>query len=307
MANQPYRLTDKELDLVNLSLLGDFARGHDARLFTDYWFNGWLFDYKIEPPWQLRVHHAKQTQIVIIGGAGSGKTVFKGISAAVWAASTHHFKFMNVAPTQYQSRQMFDAIMSRAEGTRFTRLIAKSVEKPYPKIVLRHSGIGESTLEFMSTDKNANKILSFEGDWINYDEGGLDDELDQTLPRLSTRLRGSIHGRSRLGRFSLTTNPHINPQLYYLFDMAEADPEHCLSVLVKTRSNKNITDEQIRQMVSHITDERERERWLDGRRPEGAGKEFPDSLVSLCQDAGLDDIMQAARELQESLWTGEMA
>ena len=286
-----YSLSDSERLLIETSLEYDFDNGHDARLFTDYWFGGWVFDHNIDPPWQIACHHAKQTQIVLIGGTGSGKTVFAGMSAFCWAATTHHFKFLDVAPTQFQARQMYDAVVTRIEGTRAARIVTKTIEKPYPKITVAHDGIGVSTLEFMSTDKNANTILSGEGDFVNYDEAGLDEELDQTMIRLSTRLRGSIHDRPRLGRMQLTTNPHINPWLYFLFDMADDDPDNCLSVLVKSRQNKNITPAQLRQMTSHIPED-ERDQWLEGARPEGQGKEFPQNLIDMCQDPGLNEIMR---------------
>ena len=292
MPRQIHKLSPAESEII--------ARSQDdARYFTDFYFDGWLFDDNITPEWQLKVHHAKQKEITVIGGIGSGKSLAIGMSAAVWCATTHSFKFMGVAPTLYQAAQMFQMILERAEGNRFERFIWKTVSKPYPKITLKHSGIKTSTLEFMSAADDANRILAWEGDWINVDEAGLLDNIDETIIRLGTRLRGNIRGRSRLGRLSLTTNPHVNPQLYYRFDLAKEMPEAYLSVQVPTQSNKNITDEQIESLVRRIP-EHERDRWLKGDRPEGEGREFPMALVEPCEDDGLDAIMHRGLNLEEA-------
>ena len=185
---------------------------------------------------------------------------------------------------------MYQILVELIENHRIERFVWKIISKPYPKIVLKHSGIGTSSLEFMSAADDANRILSWEGDWINIDEAGLLDNLDDTIVRLGTRLRGTVHGRARLGRLSLTTNPHVNPQLYYRFDLGEDNPDEYLSMKVSTRSNKNITDDQLKALINRIP-ERERDRWLDGDRPEAEGREFPASLVDPCEDEGLDEIM----------------
>jgi hypothetical protein len=159
---------------------------------------------------------------------------------------------MAVSPTLYQSEQMYQILVELIENHRIERFVWKIISKPYPKIVLKHSGIGTSSLEFMSAADDANRILSWEGDWINIDEAGLLDNLDDTIVRLGTRLRGTVHGRARLGRLSLTTNPHVNPQLYYRFDLGEDNPDEYLSMKVSTRSNKNITDDQLKALINRI-------------------------------------------------------
>jgi len=286
-----HRLTEAEQEIIAKSR-------DDGRYFTDYFFGGWVFDHNIDPPWQLRFHHAPEPELTVIGGIGSSKTTAVGMSAATWSATTRSFKFMNVAPTLYQSVQMFEIILANAEGNRFDTLVFKAISKPYPKIVLKFrvgNTTNTSSLEFMSAADDANRILSWEGDWINIDEAGLLDDLDETIVRLGTRLRGTVKGRARLGRLSLTTNPHVNSQLYYRFDLAQDMPDEYLSIQASTRSNKNITERQLESLIRRIP-EHERERWLEGTRPEGAGKEFPLSLVEGCEDEGMDALMERGIE-----------
>src|SRR3970282_1982727 len=89
-----------------------------------------------------------------------------------------------------------------------------------------------STMEFMSMDKQASKIFSWRGDWINLDEAALIDQLDQALMNLSTRLTGKTsRGREFLGRMSLMTNPWDNESagpVYYFYALAIGNPERAL-------------------------------------------------------------------------------
>lgn len=289
MPRRVYKLTDSEKEIMRLSV-------QDGSVFTRYWFGGWDFDYKIDPAWQKQVHHASQSQIVIIAGAGAGKTGSTGISAATWAATTFGFKFMNLAPTLNQARLMMDYILEKARGNPFEKLIYNTSSKQDDlKIVLRHDLIGESTLLFKSAADLSDRVLGFEMDWIHIDEFGLLKDIAETMPRLVTRMRGSVtvgeQTRERVGRISMTSNPHINPEMYYLYDMAKEDPE-CLSLTISARTNGNVTNRQIKNMLRNIPKE-DHERWIDGERPEGESEHFPPKLVSRCEDLGLDEIMDA--------------
>lgn len=287
MVAKPYVMTPSEVEILN--------RGaEDPNIITDYFFRakgetrGWLFDDNFAPEgaWQKTVHHAEQTDIVLIGGFGTGKTLGVGMSASVWAATTPSFKFLNVAQKAWQAKQMYDHILLAAQGTPFERLIAEKPRRPFPKIIIRYvieDFLVESSLEFMSADKNATGILSWEGDWINVDEAGLLDNLEDIITALGSRLRGSVRGRPRLGRMSLTSNSWDNAYLWYYFDMAQDDPENYLSIISATRHNNNVTQKQLDKMMARIP-ENERERWLNGARPEGKGSFFSKEHVYACED-----------------------
>jgi len=298
---QETTLTPSEIEILQKS-------GEDPSLFTDYFFrpygeeHGWRFDENFTPEgaWQKSMHVAEQRDITIIGGFGTGKTVGFGMSGTVWATITRDFRFLDVAPKAWQAKLMYDAILINARNTRFSELIWEKPRKPHPKIVIRYK-IGkvlyESTLEFMSADKDATGILSWEGDWLHIDEAGLLDNLEEVIINAGSRLRGAVRGRSRLGRFSMASNSWDNFYLWYYFDQAAADPENFLSIVVSSRHNKNITPMQLARMLARIPVD-ERPRYIEGMRPEGRGWYFSKEKIYDCEDpmAGAVIEAQAASE-----------
>lgn len=279
-------LTPTEIEICNQ------AR-EDPSLFTEYFFapreggSGWRFDDNFDEngAWQETVHSASQKDITVIGGFGTGKTMGIAMSACVWSTLTSDFQFLNVGPTAWQAKQMYNIIKRTSRNTRFEDLIWKAPMRPYPQVELRYR-IGavefRSTMEFMSADKDATNILSWEGDWINIDEAGLLDNLEEVITSLGSRLRGTIRGRERLGRFSMTSNSWDNFHLWYYFDQASADPDHFLSIVVSSRHNHNVTDEQLNRMLMRIPED-ERKRFIDGTRPEGRGNFFNKDAVYSCE------------------------
>ncbi len=279
-------LTPTEIKICEQSL-------DDPDLFTDYFFrpygedHGFKFDanFDEEGKWQKLVHSASQKDITVIGGFGTGKTLGIAMSACVWSTLTADFKFLNVAPKAWQAQQMYDLILLNSRNTRFEDLIWEKPRRPHPKITLRYkigAAIFESSMEFMSADKDATGILSWEGDWLNIDEAGLLDNLEEVIINVGSRLRGTVRGRSRLGRFSMTSNSWDNFYLWYYFDQAVSDPDNFLSLVVSSRHNHNITEEQLRRMVARIPED-ERQRFIDGTRPEGRGNFFDKQSVYACE------------------------
>lgn len=273
----------------------------DPDIFTDYFFRpygeeqGWRFDenFDDEGKWQKIVCLAAQTDITVIGGFGTGKTLGIAMSACFWSCLATDFKFLNVAQKQWQAKQMYDFILLQARNTRFEDLIWEKPRKPHAKIVIRFK-IGkvlyESSMEFMSVDRDATGILSWEGDWINVDEAGLLDNLEEVIINVGSRMRGVVRGRERLGRFSMTSNSWDNFHLWYYFDNAVADPENFLSLMVATRQNRNVTPRQYARMLSRIP-EADRDRFLEGTRPEGKSVFFQKAAVVACEQPLLDEIV----------------
>lgn len=283
---QEASLTPAEIEICRQAL-------EDPSIFTDYFFRpfgepkGWRFDenFDEEGKWQKTVHSAAQTDITVIGGFGTGKTMGIAMSACVWSVLTSDFKFLNVAPKAWQAQQMYDLILLNARNTRFEDLIWEKPRRPHPKITIRFkigAVVYESSLEFMSADRDATGILSWEGDWLNIDEAGLLDNLEEVIINVGSRLRGTVRGRTRLGRFSMTSNSWDNFHLWYRFDMAASSPEDFLSIVVSSRHNRNVTEEQLRKMLARIPED-ERERFIDGTRPEGRGSFFSKDSVYECE------------------------
>ena len=294
-------LTPSEIEIIKQSR-------RDPNVFTEYFFRtdhtpGFIFDYKFMPEgaWQKKLHFAKQKDITVIGGFGTGKTVGVGMSATTWAATTTDFKFLNVAPKAWQAKLMYDSIIEAARDTRFEDMIWEKPRKPYPKIIIRYrvgNSIFESSLEFMSADKNAQGILSWEGDWLHVDESGLLDNLEEVIINAGSRLRGTVRGRTRLGRFSMTSNSWDNYQLWYYFDLAAGDPENFLSIVVSSRHNGNVTPEQLSRMLARIPKD-ERDRFIEGFRPEGRGRFFDKESVYACEDPLIGEIVEEKAEKKQ--------
>lgn len=280
-------LTPSEVEIMRRSI-------EDPSLFTDYFFRGkgyekgWRFDenFTEEGKWQEKTHKSAQSDITVIGGFGTGKTTGIAMSACVWACLTTDFKFLNAAPKAWQAKLMYNFILESARNTRFEDLIINAPKGPYPKIEISfqiEQVVYYSTLEFMSVDKNAEGILSWEGDWINIDEAGQLDNLEEIIRNVGSRLRGSVRGRDRLGRFSMMSNSWDNYYLWYYFDLAQGDPDNFLSLVVSSRHNKNITKAQLERMLARIPKD-ERSRFIDGTRPEGRGQFFDKESVYACEN-----------------------
>lgn len=287
MAKKPTVLTPSEVEIMRKSI-------DDPSLFTNYFFRakgydkGWIFDenFDEEGKWQETVHHAAQADITVIGGFGTGKTVGIGMSATVWTTCTTDFKFLNAAPKAWQAKLMYSLILDAARNTRFEDLIINAPKGPYPKIEISYNIDGViyySTMEFMSVDKNAEGILSWEGDWLNIDEAGQLDNLEEVIRNVGSRLRGSVRGRERLGRFSMMSNSWDNYYLWYYFDLAQGDPENFLSLVLSSRHNHNISKKQLERMLARIPKD-ERQRFIDGTRPEGRGQFFDKASVYECEN-----------------------
>lgn len=300
-------LTEGEVEILKRSI-------EDPSLFTDYFFRakgyekGWRFDedFDEEGKWQLKVHQAAQSDITVIGGFGTGKTVGIAMSAVTWAATTTGFKFLNAAPKAWQAKLMYNYIMENSRNTRFEDLIVNAPKGPYPKIEIGYridTQVYYSDLEFMSVDKNAEGILSWEGDWLNIDEAGQLDDLEEIIRNVGSRLRGSVRGRERLGRFSMMSNSWDNYYLWYYFDLAQGDPDNFLSLVVSSRHNRNITDKQLERMLIRIPKE-ERERFIDGTRPEGRGRFFDKESIYECENDDGQYVEEMAR-LKKKYWRFE--
>lgn len=295
--SKEYTLTPGELELLQQGITNpDFITG--------YFFKpegseegGFYFDYGFREgkEYQRKLYHASQSNIVVIGGVGTGKTLGIGMAASAMAVVTESFKFLNVAQKEWQAKLMYDLLLEWAEDTPFQKLIWSAPQRPYPKIILRYrigNRLNQSSLEFMSVDRDARGIFSWRGDWINVEEAGLLDNLEEIALNLSTRLTGSTKNkRPYLGRFSFISNPWENPHLWYLFDLAAADPENNLAIVIGTRDNTNVTEKQVENLLKHIPED-ERPRFLEGLRPEGRGNYFSKEAIYQCEDIAQSELIE---------------
>lgn len=301
-----YTLTPSEIEIIKLGK-------EDPSVITNYFFRsrgreqGFIFDYNFTEggAWQKQLAQAMQKTICVIGGVGTGKTLGVGLAAVAWCLTTSGFRFLNVAQKAWQAKLMYDEVLRWARNSPVEQLIYKKPQRPYPKIIFRYrigDDIVESSMEFLSADKNAEGIFSWRGDWINVEEAGLLDQLSEVSSNLSTRLTGTTeNGRAFLGRLSFISNPWDNPHLWYLFDMAKSDPES-LSLRLSTLNNKNVTESQIATMLKHVPVE-DHERFLHGFKAEGKGTYFAKRFVEKSVSSAWGAIIEKKAANNEPGWT----
>ena len=253
-------------------------------------------------PWQLAVAHDSRLDVTIIGGFGCGKTTGIGAVFLYWCAMMPGFKALNCAPRGWQAKQMYDAIRKDlanwdnrdTDPTYISRAISRVIEAPYPKIELWNG----SVIEFMSAEKQGQKIRSWSGDVICIDEAGLLEELtgeglDDLLVSLGSRVRGAGRGRARLGKIIVMSNADYNPEVWDRFDMAETSPQHYMSLLITTYDNPYLTKDQVAAMERRIRDPDKRDQMLLAKRPMPRGREFTPELLKMAEDESLDALMHS--------------
>jgi len=244
--------------------------------------------------------HVPQYENYVMEGVVSkntGKTLGIGMGGAYHGAMSQHFKFLNVGPTAWQSNLMFRGILEQAEDTPFENLIAGKPSRPWPSIRIEFmvDGIKHSSLlEFMSLGEKgtADHIFSYRGDWINIDEAGKIDGLNDVVTNLVTRLTGSTaEGRKYLGRLSLTSNPWENIDMWTFYDSCARDAQDGLVFNIDTTANKNVSEKQVRFALKMIPEELH-DKFMTGRRPEGKGNYFSSTIVNPCENRLLSQIIQ---------------
>lgn len=288
-------MTDAELEILSASVA-------EPNVFFDYWFRkkgqerGWQLDHNFTEAgkWQEEMCMAAQSFIVAIAGIATGKSVGVVMSAAYHATLTPTFKFLNVAKEGWQSKLMHKALLEQAKDTPFEQLIVSSPTRPYPVIIIAYrvgERVIESSLEFMSIGESgdATNIFSWRGDWLNIEEAGRIDNLNEIVGNLATRLTGvTAEGRSFLARMSLISNPWDNPELWQLFDMAMADKEDGLVFNINTQDNQNVSPKQVKLALKRIPEELH-EKFMTGNRPQGRGNFFANDDIEACESQELAD------------------
>lgn len=302
MPKRLHVMTEAELEILSASV-------DNPNLFFDYWFRkkgqkrGWQLDHNFteDGKWQEEMCMASQSFIVAICGIATGKSVGVVMSAAYHAVLTRSFKFLNVAKEGWQSKLMHRALLEHSKDTPFDDLIVSSPTRPYPVIIISFmigDQVFESSLEFMSIGESgdATNIFSWRGDWLNIEEAGRIDNLNEIVGNLATRLTGvTADGRAFLARMSLISNPWENIELWQLFDMAHADREDGLVFNINTKDNQNVTDKQVKLALKKIPED-QWDKFMTGNRPQGRGGWFATADVHACESALLaDDILHNIR------------
>ncbi len=242
-------------------------------------------------PWHLEFYRNPSREKYIIGLAGTGKTFGMGALALFMCATIPDFKFMGVAPTQFQSSQMVNSIKDIISDTPFIKkfLVMKAgkyvVSKPYYQIEFKN---GSEAL-FMNVDKNADNIQSSYGDWYNLDEAGLLADLDEngneTLTNvalgISSRMRATApDGRPRMGLMSWISNAYDCDTLWNRYEWAVANPgKHSWGKLVTHKENPYLTDVQLGDIRRNASLAGKEEQWMEGKRPPPPNAEISSRII----------------------------
>lgn len=280
--------------------------GDDSRAFNlDYNFTD-------DGKWQEDFCMASQTLLCVIAGVGTGKSLCVIMSAAYHSVLTPDFRFLNIAKDSNQAKVTYDLLIEQMDGTLFEKLVTSMPQRPYPQITVeykvktpegkkRHI---KSILSFfgLGDSGDATNVFSKRYDQVNVEEAGLIDNLSEVVTNLSTRLTGSTaRGRVYMGRLSLISNAWPNPELWQIFDMAATSPDG-LAINVDTRSNKSVTEKQIKASLS-LTPDEDYDRFMTGKKPENTGNMFSAESIASGQNALLNEVLKKAYVEKDPEWT----
>ena len=313
MKNEIYSMTAADMEVLSAAV-------DSPNLFFEHFFKkkgmdrAFQLDYNFteKGKWQVGMCMARQTFIVVVGGIGTGKSLGVIMGASYHGVYNPGFRFMNIARESWQSHLMYTLLIEQAEDTLFDKLITARPKRPHPTVVIEYM-LGEkhikSTFEFMSLgdEKDATNIFSWRGDWISIEEAGRIDNLSQIVENLSTRLTGATaEGREFMGRMSLISNPWENPELWQMFDIAISDKDTGLAINLDTIDNKNVSEKQVKSMLSKITEEN-KERFMTGQRQDVAGHYFSDNSIKQCKSELLTDKLKLGVQQNKSGYYAKIA
>lgn len=296
-------LSRQEWEIINDSLLQptymakpDENYGKDHPVFFRH--HGF-----IPIPWQLQVATAVQTQIVILGGYGSGKSSWSLVEMLIEAATLKNFRGFVIAPYMKQAKEVYLKAREFLFGSIFAqRFIPKDgwQRRDPMGIRIENEACGESMIEFIAALDDPDKIKNLQGDKAIIEQCEQFPDLlseDEGICAFTTsRLRGYdfASGRERVGKCHYIANSNSNPELWGLVARAETDPDVYASFIVNTLDNPTVSMVQINTWFKTFArNPKQAEVSLGGGRPSGSGTEFSGEAVDMCRDMDLNHFMAA--------------
>lgn len=253
-------------------------------------------------PWQRNLWFAPQKTRIIIGGYGAAKSAGVLVTNLIRMATLRQYACFVVAEYSRQAYQVYLDAKNMLSGTEYEkRFVGEDgwKSRPYPQIIVRNSHCVESRMEFLSIEQNPEKIKNLQGDTFHIEQAEQFNDLNSVTEYLSSRLRGHVGGRPRLGIMDYVANSdeNGNPELWDYFDEGESDPEHVLALQPETFDNIYITVPQLKEIERRMgSDPQRKERALKGKRPIGNGEHFSHETIMKCRENSLDDQMQHGLE-----------
>jgi hypothetical protein len=256
-------------------------------------------------PWADRMVSSGRRITVVCGGTGCGKTSARAVIALARSALMEGYDFLNVAPTETQATDMIVEATKWVTGTPFEKFVKKTrggelfKQRPFPTMIIQ-VGKYPSTFGCMTIGRHGDFILGKGKDEIHVDEAGLVEGINEAIPRLVTRLRGTrANGRPRAGKMGFSSNPHDNPSFDRLIEKAIASMEDPNGKYFfcdpSSADNTAITEDQLDLQRELIDDPAEQARWLTGDRSTvSESREIPGVLIRNCHKPWLDELMETA-------------
>ncbi|MCP4538529.1 MAG: hypothetical protein GY832_15445 [Chloroflexi bacterium] len=223
------------------------------------------------------------------------------------------FRFLNVAPTTEQASFMLAEIEKWAGNTAFRRFIRESrganplwKEKPHPTVTIEVYPGYPSTFVCQTVGRDATGIQGGERDFINFDEAGLLENIEQAIPILITRLRGTRStGDPRWTMLRWISNPSQNPELLTLLENYEKKQQTSGNAIalrdVHSSVNVYLTQKQIKQQAEAM-DSRMADRWHGGSMEAAfATVGIAERLIEGCKNEDLDATVKQVGEYDDGL------
>lgn len=249
------------------------------------------------PAWAQEIAHGNESDTVIVGGVGSGKTLNMVMIAAFYCCMMPNFRFLGTAPLAWQADRSYKDLLSmvfdidnvQGDPRRISRWVKQVRQRPYPTVEF----VNGSSMEFKSVDGDARGILTWSGDMVVVDQAEDPSiDLSEMVGNLGSRIRGQVGGRARLGKLILMANSAYNPELWEMFDDYDADPKR-RALLLTSWDNPYLTKRQLGDMEKRYRTKEEANQKMRSHRPLPKGKEFTQKVVEAAQSAELDSIMEA--------------
>lgn len=225
---------------------------------------------------------------------------------AIWAltmcALFPGFRFLNVAPSRTQAELMLNEVEKWCSNTRFRKFIKESprgahplwVSRPHATMQIEVNDGYVSNFVCQTVNRDAKAVLGQEQDFISCDEAQLLENIDEALPVLATRMRGTrITGMPRWGMLRWISNPGKNPELMALMEYYGEIEEETgqAKVLEGIHSSVNIyiTKRQLEKQKLSLVSQRSLDRWHGGETAAVyQDQEIPEEHLEACKDKELD-------------------
>lgn len=245
--------------------------------------------------WQLRMHRAPHSLLVVAGGFGSAKTYGKLLSMLARAITLPGYRALALAPYSIQAQEVHKQAMTAIQGSLFEKFLIAAPTRPYPHLIFENEYTGRTSIECFPVLEGSNKLLTLTADEALVDQAEQILDLDTLIRDVSSRFRGQIRGRPRIGQITLVANSADNPQLWDYFDEGQVENDFVWSYSPATYENNYLTVADLIRYEARIgKDERSRRMYIFGDRPIGGGEHFSTESLEKIRSKELDAEMDAA-------------